>query len=74
MDKNLPRQQETAHLPFAVVVLRAQSNRLAMWFRSRRRYCGGWMNFGPVKCMSCLNPIESTRQLRAPVKVIALET
>lgn len=28
MDKNLPHQQETGNLPFAVVVLRAKSNRL----------------------------------------------
>jgi len=28
MDKNLPRQQKTRDLPFAVVVLRAKSNRL----------------------------------------------
>jgi len=29
MDKNLPREQKLDNLPFAVVVLRAKSNRLA---------------------------------------------
>jgi predicted nuclease of predicted toxin-antitoxin system len=29
VDKNLPHQQKIEHLPFAVVVLRAKSNRLA---------------------------------------------
>ena len=43
VDKNLPAQQQTAALPFGVVVLRAPSNRLEDLRQSFRRFWGRWI-------------------------------
>ena len=52
MDKNLPRQQRLNNLPFAVVVLRAKSNRFEDTHPLMRKCFGNLPNFNPVMSMS----------------------
>jgi hypothetical protein len=51
VDQNLPRQQKLDGIPFAIVVLRAKSNRIASPISksSRRNYCAVWPNSKPGK-------------------------
>lgn len=51
VDKRLPQQNQTQTLPFAIVVLRAKSNRMIHVFPFHRKCCAASPNFGRATFM-----------------------